>query len=270
MCDVWTGQRNRPLRLLAVELDEQGEWVAREACGQTEKRPFLLMQASADPANGAELLYLTVEIGAYPKVAALAKWAQQQGALVLWNPGGLKNARVLPARGCVVLQSALRPEEEQSALHELFCTPGMTTTLDRKTLLQRLRAASRASLAMAQASGDGKNRRIAASLAVRIIRRLAIRRSGGLGRIHGVGIDRLAIIASASHSGIHGVGIHGGRVHRRGPIGVVSTVIGWIVLIPTVRTVRIHVRAGHVGIVGTGRRIGGVSIPSIQRIVGFT
>ena len=165
MCDVWTGQRNRPLRLLAVELDEQGEWVAREACGQTEKRPFLLMQASADPANGAELLYLTVEIGAYPKVAALAEWAQQQGALVLWNPGGLKNARVLPARGCVVLQSALRPEEEQSALHELFCTPGMTTTLDRKTLLQRLRAASRASLAMAQASGDGKNRRIAASLA---------------------------------------------------------------------------------------------------------
>lgn len=165
MCDVWTGQRNRPLRLLAVELDQQGEWVAREACGQTEKRPFLLMQASADPANGAELLYLTVEIGAYPKVAALAEWAQQQGALVLWNPGGLKNARVLPARGCVVLQSALRPEEEQSALHELFCTPGMTTTLDRKTLLQRLRAASRASLAMAQASGDGKNRRIAASLA---------------------------------------------------------------------------------------------------------
>ena len=53
MCDVWTGQRNRPLRLLAVELDEQGEWVAREACGQTEKRPFLLMQTSADPANGA-------------------------------------------------------------------------------------------------------------------------------------------------------------------------------------------------------------------------
>lgn len=165
MCDVWTGQRNRPLRLLAVELDEQGEWVAREACGQTEKRPFLLRQASADPANEAELLYPTVEIGAYPKVAALAEWAQQQGALVLWNPGGLKNARVLPARGCVVLQSALRPEEEQSALHELFCTPGMTTTLDRKTLLQRLRAASRASLAMAQASGDGKNRRIAASLA---------------------------------------------------------------------------------------------------------
>lgn len=165
MCDVWTGQRNRPLRLLAVELDEQGEWVAREACGQTEKRPFLLRQASADPANEAELLYLTVEIGAYPKVAALAEWAQQQGALVLWNPGGLKNARVLPAHGCVVLQSALRPEEEQSALHELFCTSGMTTTLDRKTLLQRLRKASRASLAMAQASGDGKNRRIAASLA---------------------------------------------------------------------------------------------------------
>ena len=165
MCDVWTGQRNRPLRLLAVELDEQGEWVAREASGQTEKRPFLLMQSGVAQANGAELLYLTVEIGAYPKVAALAGWAQQQGALVLWNPGGLKNARVLPARGCVVLQSALRPEEEQSALHELFCTPGMTTTLDRKTLLQRLRAASRASLAMAQASGDGKNRRIAASLA---------------------------------------------------------------------------------------------------------
>lgn len=165
MCDVWTGQRNRPLRLLAVEVDEQGEWVAREACGQTETRPFLLMQASEDPANRAELLYLTVEIGAYPKVVALAGRAQQQGALVLWNPGGLKNARVLPARGCVVLQSALRPEEEQSALHELFCTPGMTTTLDRKTLLQRLRAASRASLAMAQASGDGKNRRIAASLA---------------------------------------------------------------------------------------------------------
>ena len=165
MCDIWTGQRNRPMRLLTVGMDERGEWIARNACGQGEEDIFSLAQSGAVQDAGAELLYLTAGAGEYQKVAALAERARRQGALVLWNPGGLKNARVLPARGCVVLQSALRPEEEQSALHELFCTPGMTTTLDRKTLLQRLRAASRASLAMAQASGDGKNRRIAASLA---------------------------------------------------------------------------------------------------------
>lgn len=165
MCDVWTGQRNRPLRLLAVAAGEQGEWMAREIGGKEEKAPFCLMQSGADQAAGAELLYLTVGAEAYREVAELARWARQRGALVLWNPGGLKNARILPAQGCVTLQSALSPEEELSALHELFCTPSLATTLDRRTLMQRLWAASRASLALAQASGGEKNQSIAASLA---------------------------------------------------------------------------------------------------------
>lgn len=33
MCDIWTGQRNRPMRLLTVGMDERGEWIARNACG---------------------------------------------------------------------------------------------------------------------------------------------------------------------------------------------------------------------------------------------
>lgn len=165
MCDVWAGQRNRPLRLLAVGLDEQGEWIARNACDQDEKNIFSLAQSGAVQAAGAELLYLTAGAGEYQKVAALAECARRHGALVLWNPGGLKNARLLPARGCVTLQSALSREEELDALQELFCSPSLATTLDRNALMQRLRGASRARLALAQASGRGKNRSIAASVA---------------------------------------------------------------------------------------------------------
>lgn len=160
MCDIWTGQQNRLLRLLAVSPGEQGEWVARNVCGKAEEAAFAL---NPDQSSDEELLYLTVGIEAYPKVAALAERVQQRGALVLWNPGGLKNARMLPVRGCVILQSKLSQEEELSVLRELFCAP--TTTLDWKTLLHRLRGASRASLALAQASGSGKKQSIAASLA---------------------------------------------------------------------------------------------------------
>lgn len=165
MCDIWTGQRNRPMRLLTVGMDERGEWIARNACGQGEEDIFSLAQSGAVRDAGAELLYLTAGAGEYQKVAALAERARRQGALVLWNPGGLKNARLLPARGCVTLQSALKPEEELKALQELFCTPSLSTTLDRKALMQRLRGASRGRLAMTQASGSEKNRSIAAGLA---------------------------------------------------------------------------------------------------------
>lgn len=79
MCDVWTGQRNRPLRLLAVAAGEQGEWMAREIGGKEEKAPFCLMQSGADQAAGAELLYLTVGAEAYREVAELARWARQRG-----------------------------------------------------------------------------------------------------------------------------------------------------------------------------------------------
>lgn len=169
MGDIWMGQRNRPLQLLAVQLETMEKRDARSREAEEGPLPFHLMQndkkITAEELAGMDILYLTARTEAYREVSALAGWARQQGLLVLWNPGGLKNARILPAPGCVILQSGLNAEEEWEALWELFCTPSLTTTLDRMALMQRLRAASQVRLAMAQASGSGKNQSIGNSLA---------------------------------------------------------------------------------------------------------
>lgn len=169
MGDIWAGQRNRPLQLLAVQLEKREENDVRNRESTEVRLPFHLMQNGEKIADekltGADILYLTASAELYREVSALAGWAWSQGILVLWNPGELKNARMLPARGCVILQSRLHAEAEWEALQELFCTPSLTTTLDRGALMQRLQRALRAELAMVQASGSGKNRSLAQSLA---------------------------------------------------------------------------------------------------------
>ena len=153
MGDIWAGQRNRPRRLFAVQLEKTRD-------NGTRNREFM-----GEELAGADILYLTSSAESYSEVSELADWARQRGILVLWNPGRLKNARMLPTRGCVILQSELSAEDELEALRELFCTPSLTTTLDRETLVQTLQEASRARLAMVKASGSGKNRNLARSLA---------------------------------------------------------------------------------------------------------
>lgn len=170
MADIWTGQRNRPLRLLEGKLAGWGKGEKKNTGDAEESLPTVLLpngeMPTADELAGADILYLTAETGDSGAVAALTRWARQREILVLWNPGRLKNARMLPAQGCVILQSELSAEEERMALRELFCTPGLTTTLDRKKLLLRLKEASGAVLAMAQADGREKKRFIDRSLAL--------------------------------------------------------------------------------------------------------
>lgn len=151
MYNVWAGQKSRPLRLLALN---RGDWLACKARKERGER----CRYSADD---VDVLYLTVGLEHGQEVIRLAQWARQQGVLVLWNPGLPKNARLLPAPGCVVLQSTLSPDRELEALRELFCS----ATLDHELLMQRLWAASRASLVLAQGSGTAKKQAIDEALA---------------------------------------------------------------------------------------------------------
>lgn len=78
MGDIWAGQRNRPRRLFAVQLEKTRD-------NGTRNREFM-----GEELAGADILYLTSSAESYSEVSELADWARQRGILVLWNPGRLK------------------------------------------------------------------------------------------------------------------------------------------------------------------------------------